>query len=229
MKASNDPWTERLSEYVDGELAPAEAQALASHLEACERCRALAADLERIRAEARALRDREPERDLWPAIAAELESSSAREGSSNWRTWFLVAAAALVAFVLGRALQPERLVDGPELAGQRFVLLLHEPPNLLSDATEEDVRRVIGEYGAWSRGLAAEGKIELGEKLADGEGFDLFADATRARPSGPPSSEQLGGFFLVRAPDYEAALAIARTCPHLKYGGWIEVRRIQET
>jgi len=39
----------------------------------------------------------------------------------------------------------------------------------------------------------------------------------------------LGGYFLIKAQDMNAALAIARTCPHLKYGGSIEIRPIEDT
>jgi hypothetical protein len=49
-----------------------------------------------------------------------------------------------------------------------------------------------------------------------------------AATDGPYSEtkEWLGGFFLVEAPNYNAAVEIARQCPHLEYGGTIEVREI---
>jgi hypothetical protein len=34
------------------------------------------------------------------------------------------------------------------------------------------------------------------------------------------------GMFAVRASSYEAAMAIARACPHLKYGGSVSVRQV---
>lgn len=64
--------TERLSEYLDGELAPADAAAIASHLAACPACAGVVADLEHVVAAARALQDRPPAADLWPAIEARL-------------------------------------------------------------------------------------------------------------------------------------------------------------
>ena len=38
--------------------------------------------------------------------------------------------------------------------------------------------------------------------------------------------EVVGGYFTVRAADYDGAVAIARDCPHLAHG-WIEVREIE--
>ena len=67
-----DPWTDRLSEYLDGELPAEERTALESHLQHCVTCGAALADLERIVRRAGALDDRPLERDLWPGIAAHI-------------------------------------------------------------------------------------------------------------------------------------------------------------
>jgi anti-sigma factor RsiW len=67
-----DIWTDRLSEYLDGELPAEERSALEDHLRHCVACGAALADLKRIVRRARALDDRQPERDLWPGIAARI-------------------------------------------------------------------------------------------------------------------------------------------------------------
>ena len=71
----SDRWTDRLSEYLDGELAADEARELEAHLEACAECRETVADLRRIVGGAAALRDREPATELW----AEIEQRIRRE------------------------------------------------------------------------------------------------------------------------------------------------------
>jgi len=68
----SDRWTERLSEYLDGNLAAEEREPLARHLESCAECAAALADLGRVVERARALGERPPARDLWPGIAARL-------------------------------------------------------------------------------------------------------------------------------------------------------------
>jgi anti-sigma factor RsiW len=65
----NDQWTDRLSEYLDEELAPGERAALEAHLEGCAACRATLGELEQVVARARALDDRPPASDLWPTVA----------------------------------------------------------------------------------------------------------------------------------------------------------------
>ena len=38
----------------------------------------------------------------------------------------------------------------------------------------------------------------------------------------------MGGFFIVKASDYSEAVEISESCPHLGYGGTIELRQIDE-
>jgi len=68
----SDQWTDRLSDYLDGELPPEDRAALETHLRHCAACGAVLADLKRIVTRARGLEDRLPERDLWPGIAARI-------------------------------------------------------------------------------------------------------------------------------------------------------------
>jgi anti-sigma factor RsiW len=58
----------RLSEYLDGELTPAEQSGLEEHLAACETCRRVLDELRIVMADAAVLPDREPDADLWPAV-----------------------------------------------------------------------------------------------------------------------------------------------------------------
>lgn len=65
----SDQWTDRLSEYLDGELAGADRVALEEHLERCGDCAEALAGLRRVVMRARALEDRPPAADLWAGIA----------------------------------------------------------------------------------------------------------------------------------------------------------------
>ena len=68
----HDQWTDRLSEYLDDELAPGERLQLDQHLLDCARCRQVLDELTAVASEARTLEDSAPEHDLWPAIATAL-------------------------------------------------------------------------------------------------------------------------------------------------------------
>ena len=73
-----DRWTDRLSEYLDGDLAAEDRTALEAHLERCPECRETLASLRRVVTQARALADRPPGRDLWPGIAARIGARGGR-------------------------------------------------------------------------------------------------------------------------------------------------------
>ena len=73
---NTDKWTDRLSEYLDGELNQAERDALEKHLEGCGECSAVLEELRAVTLRAESLDDRPPARDLWSAIAERIGSTA---------------------------------------------------------------------------------------------------------------------------------------------------------
>ena len=70
-------WTDRLSEYHDGELSPAEQTACESHLAGCAECRDVLAEIRDVVAMARSDEDHMPASNLWPGILAKIDSGAA--------------------------------------------------------------------------------------------------------------------------------------------------------
>jgi len=68
-----DAWTDKLSDYLDGELSDAERAAVDAHVASCPSCAATLRDLEQVVERARSLPARPPEGDLWPGIADRIE------------------------------------------------------------------------------------------------------------------------------------------------------------
>src|SRR5262245_6046027 len=66
----SDKWTDRLSEYLDGDLDAVERVALEAHLPGCAECSTVLAELRAVTSRAHALDDRPPSHDLWPGVAA---------------------------------------------------------------------------------------------------------------------------------------------------------------
>jgi anti-sigma factor RsiW len=73
----SDHWTDRLSEYLDGELSAAERLELEVHLAECEECTATVEQLSGVVGRARSLADRPPVSDLWSGIAERIGATSA--------------------------------------------------------------------------------------------------------------------------------------------------------
>jgi len=113
-----------------------------------------------------------------------------------------------------------------------YLLLLHEQPSDFAGFSPEDLEKVIGEYIAWRKKLESEGKFAGGQKLRDEGGRHLAGwDGDFRVTDGPytEAKEVIGGFFSVKAADYNEAVEISKGCPHLKYGGRIELREIEPT
>jgi tetratricopeptide (TPR) repeat protein len=68
-----DQWIDRLSEYIDDELTPAERAQLEAHLTACRECTGTLDELREVVTRAGSLAPRPPAADLWPGIAPRLE------------------------------------------------------------------------------------------------------------------------------------------------------------
>lgn len=79
---ANDFWTERLSSYLDGELANGEKRAFEAHLATCESCARALAELRQVVTRSHALEARMPDRDLWPGIEARLSSRPGAEAAT---------------------------------------------------------------------------------------------------------------------------------------------------
>jgi anti-sigma factor RsiW len=68
-----DQWTDRLSEYLDDELAPGERAQVDAHLADCSACRTVLEELRAVTMQAASLSAAPPSAELWPGIEARLE------------------------------------------------------------------------------------------------------------------------------------------------------------
>ena len=142
------------------------------------------------------------------------------------RTRLLAAAAGLFLFALGLAagLRLGSPAARPAAATTlpHFALFLYDAPDE-KNLTDAQMQARVDEYRNWARGVRAEGREIAGEKL-EPEGRFVGPGPTASSPGWP-----LGGYFVISAPDMDAAVAVAQSCPHVKHGGRIEVRAIART
>ena len=109
MSGMTEHWTDRLSEYVDGDLDAATRDAIDAHLAMCAECRATRDELERVAARARRVGYRAPARDLWSGIETSIaaaapvrrDARAARGRLVTVSLGRLAAAAAVVAVLSG--------------------------------------------------------------------------------------------------------------------------------
>lgn len=109
----------------------------------------------------------------------------------------------------------------------QFILFLHEAPPDFSQFSAEDIQNLIAEYGEWRNKFATDGM-----KLKDEGGKHISANDDGIRVTDGPfaeAKEVIGGFFIIEAANYEEAVEKCKTCPHIKYGGRIELREVEPT
>lgn len=128
----------------------------------------------------------------------------------------------MLGFLLGRR---QSIVPVAPNQQAMFMLLLYESPEAAGSESDKVV-----EYSHWAKSLREANRAITGEKLKDG-GRLLRQAQGRLEISEVGQQNQreaLGGYFLIEARDIEDALRIAERCPHLKYGGAIELRQIDK-
>ena len=113
----------------------------------------------------------------------------------------------------------------------QYLLLIYDTDELQTRMPETEYNSFLAEYGAFSKNLAATGKLVNANRLHD------VAKATTVRvrdgktqlTDGPfaETREQLGGYYLINAKDLDEATKIAAQIPTARYGS-IEVRPIME-
>lgn len=168
-------------------------------------------------------------------VEALKESNLIRPLRTGWWPSFhkvpIALAASLVLFILGGmagvwwASAPAHKKGMPE-----FLLVLRAAPEQSQSSSADEELRLVKEYSAWAREIRQEGLLIGGEKLKQETRFLRAADSltSTSEEQNEPGGKAIEGYFLILAKDYEHAMTIARTCPHLKYGGSIEVRQIDD-
>jgi hypothetical protein len=120
-------------------------------------------------------------------------------------------------------------IGGPDPGGNemaQYLILIYEDETQYATASPEVYGEIMQEHRDWP--ARAE---QHGVKILGGEALQSTGTATSIRggsdvTDGPfvETKEVLGGYYLIEAPDLDAALAVGKLCP-ARFGG-VEVRPI---
>ena len=184
-----DPWADRLSEYVDGLLDDADTRALEAHLRTCERCRTSVAELRLVVDRLRADPIDEVPEGLWHRIAGRLSTSAVdpsiarrklggySRGVERGTLRKITAAAALTLTFAGGVWSGATLC----LAGSAWT-----PPGWMrvwpraQHAVPNTARRIVPSYSTDS---VLDGWVPLRRSVSDLD--EQIADATRSLEEDP--------------------------------------------
>ena len=167
----SDQWTNRLSEYLDGELTDGERIALEAHLQSCGECSSVLTDLRQVVARARMLEHKAPHHDLWPGIAQRIGATvgetrtvglGSRRAARRWSFSLPQLAAAGIALMTlsGGAVW---LLHGPEQ--QNFA----PPSAIVPSGNPRAINAAVNPRGNATQSYAA-AVADLERVLASGRG-----------------------------------------------------------
>jgi hypothetical protein len=131
----------------------------------------------------------------------------------------------------GEAETPVTATSGSP-AGNQYMLLMYSSTALHDEERampEADITAIIAEYRDWAIAREQEGRLVSAEKLSDETRVMTAHDANVEIAASSGSERVLGGYFLITAPSLDDAIELAKSHPHLKYGGEVEVRPIEST
>ena len=176
-------------------------------------------------------REKTPPHSLEKSIMNELSQRGLLGQRTSLQRGIVQLVAAAVLLILGGAggyflgTQQESAV-GPTTTNSTYILLLHESPT-----PPENEAELVKEYSQWAAELYEKGQFVGGEKLSYSGKVLTRTDGATTVADGMFSEgkEILSGYFIIQAKNYDEALAIASQCPHLKYGGTVELREIDRT
>ena len=112
---------------------------------------------------------------------------------------------------------------------RRYYLFLRDNPKVFANLSPSDFQAIVERYSKWRKTNSK--RVKGGQKLKDGEGRLLRGQGDALKMADGPfveAKEVLGGFFVIEARNYESAVKIARTCPHLEFGS-VEIREEERT
>jgi hypothetical protein len=109
----------------------------------------------------------------------------------------------------------------------KFMLILHSAPGVLTKLSPQELQRKVEKYQAWMAKIHSGGRHVSSEKLGDEGGRLLNLQNGRVNIVDGPYSEAkevVGGYYVLRAANYEEAIELTRDCPFLE-DGRIELRQ----
>jgi hypothetical protein len=111
----------------------------------------------------------------------------------------------------------------------QYMLLLYDDPKTWQTISPDEMQKAIEKYMAWTQKPFVRDSKRLGEDV--GRVIRAKAGASPRVTDGPYSEtkEILGGYYTIEAANYDEAVKLAVTHPHLEYGGTVEVRHVFHT
>jgi len=112
----------------------------------------------------------------------------------------------------------------------QYMLMVYANEGGFATLNKEQAEQALGAYSAYSEALKKSGAMVASDRLQPTSAATTVrvANGKTQVLNGPyaETKEQLGGYFLIEAPDLDAAIAWAARCPGSSHGA-VEVRPVR--
>ena len=108
----------------------------------------------------------------------------------------------------------------------RFAIVIRHREADWSAKPGAERQRILSRYFEWLDDLAGRGIALDSQPLRDGGRIMRVVDGEVVDGPFTETKEIVGGFVVIAASGWDEARAIARTCPALEVGDWIELREV---
>lgn len=128
-------------------------------------------------------------------------------------------AAAILIFICGMYL--ERIITSPPVEidpSLGYLLILHEDNSF----QPQDEQAMFQEYSTWMHQVSDAGVKITGQELKYES--SVVSGPAKVKQFDGSENGKTTGYFIVEAKSMDEAIQIAKTSPHIKYGGSIEVK-----
>lgn len=106
-----------------------------------------------------------------------------------------------------------------------FVLIFRRDfANKEIQPSPEQLQLHLQQWQDWFGSLAAQDKLARPLQRWDGEGRLVTSNKNVTNGPYAEIKESIGGLIIIRAKDYDEAVAVAQGCPILNLGGNVEIR-----
>ena len=107
-----------------------------------------------------------------------------------------------------------------------FIMIFrNEKSNGSQPPSAEQMQAVMKEWQTWIKDIATKGNYGSTNRLLS-EGKTLKPGNVVSDGPYAEVKEVVGGYLVVKANSLEDAVAMAESCPNIKYGGSVEVRSV---
>ena len=107
-----------------------------------------------------------------------------------------------------------------------YLLVYRADYSFMPERSPEEMAAMSKRWMDWMGSIAAQNKLANRGNRLEGTGKVIKNDNTVTNGPYAEIKESIGGYSIVKAESYEAAIELAKGCPVLKLGGNVEVREI---